>query len=126
VCQSHLVDVAETPVLKVCQVLKQRIIYGRDRLSLLLCITLLVPPDQKQPKSASNADLCSDTSNDKPATRLVDRCLGAEEAVGTDDVADTVGEEDKGRCGCTLGVAADVGCRELESDDETTDEGGAL
>lgn len=70
--------------------------------------------------------MCSDIFNDKFVICLVDRCFGVEEVVGIDDVVDIVGEEDKGCCGCMFGVVVDVGCRELESDDEIIDEGGVL
>ena len=122
---NDLIDVAEASVLKVCEILKH-VVLGLSGGTLLLSISLLVSPDEQKSKGASNANLGSNATNDESAAGLVDGSLLSEETVGSDDVSNTVSQEDEGRRGSALGVATDVGSRHLESDDEAADERGTL
>lgn len=118
-----LVRVSKVGVLEISQI-QQGIIHILASLSL--SIAELVATDQHKSQKTGNHGLARSASDDELASGLVDGSLGTEEGVGTDDVADAVGEEDKGRGRGSFGVAGDVGGGHLKSDDEGADEGSGL
>lgn len=118
------VRIAESPVLKVRQILQHFASLSSRVLGLE--VPHPIPPDEEEPKSDSDTDLSRDASDDELTACLVDGRLRTKETVGPDDVAGAVGEEDKGGRGRPLGVSADVGGGHLEGDNQSADKRGTL
>lgn len=135
-----LISVSEVGVLKVCEILESSVLILND---WALGIAELVPSDEHVAEDEGDEDLAGDAADDELAAGLVDGGFGAEEAVGADDVADTVGlgllafeecdvgslrtyKEYKGCGSCTLGVTTNVGGGHLKGDNKSTDERSAL